>query len=218
MHYVTSDIHNDNQKLEKLLKHIGFSEADHLYIVGDLFDRADYAPDPVGVYFNVLKLGERCTVIRGNHDVWLAEYILKYYNMPEKKRVKARPYEYNSFELLSDRVAPVDMLELAYYILSCPLHVELSLGEEKYLLAHAATTLPEQPRGEEYYLMGDWQSNLQLENGVYGYISICGHQNLGGGRIWKNKSGTAYVVDCGCGFESGRLACLCLETKEEFYV
>lgn len=27
-----------------------------------------------------------------------------------------------------------------------------------------------------------------------------------------------YMIDCGCGFKSGRLGCLCLETKEEFYV
>lgn len=219
MHYITSDIHNDNQKFEQLLKQIHFSEAeDHMYILGDLFDRAEHHPDPLGVYFNVLKLGESCTVLRGNHDAWLASYILKYFDMPESKRSKVTPYWYNSFELLAKRLTPVDMRELAYFILSCPLQVELSLGKEKYLLAHAATTLPEVQREDEYYLMGDWQSDQQLENGLEGYISICGHQNLGAGSIWKNSKETSYVVDCGCGFASGRLGCLCLETKQEFYV
>ena len=34
----------------------------------------------------------------------------------------------------------------------------------------------------------------------------------------ENDNRTSYVVDCGCGFSSGRLGCLCLETKEEIYV
>ena len=35
---------------------------------------------------------------------------------------------------------------------------------------------------------------------------------------WKNKKENVYLCDCGCGFENGRLGCLCLETKETFYV
>ena len=84
MHYITSDIHNDNEKFNSLLNELNLSDHDHLYILGDLFDRSSCHPDSVGVYFNVLKLGERCTVIRGNHDTWLAEYIIKYYQTPEK--------------------------------------------------------------------------------------------------------------------------------------
>lgn len=86
MNYVIGDIHNDNRRFSQMLEKINFSEEDHLFLLGDLFDRNPYEPDPMGVYFNVLKLGNRCTVIRGNHDVWLAEYIIDYFNMPEKKR------------------------------------------------------------------------------------------------------------------------------------
>lgn len=74
MNYVIGDIHNDNIRFSKMLEKIVFSEEDHPFLLGDLFDRNSYEPDPVGVYFNVLKLGDRCTVIRGNHDAWLAEY------------------------------------------------------------------------------------------------------------------------------------------------
>ena len=57
-----------------------------------------------------------------------------------------------------------------------------------------------------------------LQKGIAGYSSVCGHINMGGHHIWKNTLENVYVCDCGCGFESGRLGCLCLETKEEFYV
>lgn len=72
MHYVTCDIHNGNEKFNALLKKLDLSEHDHIFILGDIFDRSSSAPDPVGVYFNVLKLEKRYTVIRGNHDQWLA--------------------------------------------------------------------------------------------------------------------------------------------------
>lgn len=112
LHYVISDIHNDNERLQKLLKNIHFSERDHLFVLGDLFDRAEYNPDTLGVYFTILKLGKNCTVIRGNHDQWLASYIMIYYQTPEKVRCKIEPYSYNAFELLKKRLTSVDMQEL----------------------------------------------------------------------------------------------------------
>ena len=38
-----------------------------------------------------------------------------------------------------------------------------------------------------------------------------------GNSIWCNDRHNVYLLDCGCGFAGGRLACLCLETKERFY-
>ena len=218
LHYVISDIHNDNERLQKLLKNIHFSERDHLFVLGDLFDRAEYNPDPLGVYFTILKLGKNCTVIRGNHDQWLASYIMNYYQAPEKARCKIEPYSYNAFELLKKRLTSVDMQELAKFIMDCPLQVEFSLNDEKYLFAHAMTSKPEIHMEDDYYLMGNADADKFMEEGVHGYISMCGHDNVGGNRIWKNVTGNVYMCDCGCGFRSGMLGCLCLETKEEIYV
>lgn len=218
MNYIISDIHNNNEKFNKLLKVINFSESDHLYILGDLFDRSHSDADPVGVYFTVLKLGQQCSVVQGNHDAWLADYILDYYDESERKRKKKEPYLYNSFELMSQRLTPVDMQNIAKYILSWPLQIELDIEGTKYLLAHAQTSLPTEAKPQEYYLMGTADSDTFLATGIEGYVSICGHDNIGDGHIWKNDLNNVYMCDCGCGFASGRLGCLCLETKEEFYV
>lgn len=51
-----------------------------------------------------------------------------------------------------------------------------------------STTLTRQ---EEYYLMGDWQSDSRLEEGLEGYISVCGHQNFGESL---NRAETSVVV------------------------
>lgn len=224
MNYVLGDIHNDNQRFSAMLEKLNVSKEDHLFLLGDLFDRASYAPDPVGVYFNMLKLGDRCSVIRGNHDTWLAQYIMYYLNAPEKRRGRLTPYFYNSFDLLLERLTEVDMLNLAQEIMKWPVQICSKIDGTDYLLAHACTSMPDRKMHDEYYLMGcDFTSDevyeTFLSGGREGHISVCGHANImGNGKIWKNKLENVYMCDCGCGFPGGRLGCLCLETKEEMYV
>lgn len=66
-----------------------------------------------------------------------------------------------------------------------------------------------------------------------GVISMCGHtptENVLWSRnknmyldeyknsIWRNERENVYLLDCGCGFKSGRLACICLETGEILFL
>ena len=41
MIYCVSDIHGDLDKLERMMELIRFSDADHLYIIGDVIDRGE---------------------------------------------------------------------------------------------------------------------------------------------------------------------------------
>ena len=77
---------------------------------------------------------------------------------------------------------------------------------------------PECAENKYYYLIGNEMNAEYLCNGVEGYTSICGHRNTVNHKIWKNEKGNLIMCDCGCGFRNGKLGCLCLETKEEFYV
>lgn len=231
MHYVVGDIHNENKKLRQLLRQISFGADDHIYILGDLFDRGGEDADPVGVYFTVLELGERCTALRGNHDQWLAAYIRNYYSLSEREQERCAPYTYNSFDLMRQRLTPVDMRQLEAFINSLPLHTRLNLEQKEYLFAHAMTCAPGSWRKADYYLMGDWYFDLFVTGGIPEYISFCGHHNTGGFSgfpgaycdgeeisIWHNEANNVYMMDCGCGFAHGRLACMCLETRERFYI
>ena len=231
MHYVIPDIHNDYDKFNKMLKKIGFNiDADQLILLGDLFDRADYNPKPMELYHKILELEDCCTIVRGNHEEMLGRFIYDYLDVQEGRR-GGFAYDYNTFSLLRRKMTDRDLEILADWLLGFPLQTELELGEEKYLFAHAMTSLPKQEQEEDYYLMGGDLGFSYLKNGLSGYISVCGHTVTDTIRrwmgeesrpkkpeVWINKKGNVYMMDCACGmYEWCRLSCLCLETKEIIY-
>jgi len=112
-HYIIADIHNSIKEFNSIIDQIAPSRQDEIVLLGDVFDRGGENSDPVGVYFSILRLSMNVNVkwVRGNHDHMLAEYIYSYYG--GKKRCNIPPYQYNSFDLMKDRLAPVDMLDLA---------------------------------------------------------------------------------------------------------
>ena len=229
--YIIGDVHNALDKLNHLLDQISPSSEDHLYFLGDLFDRGGENPDPVGVYFKIGWLKTNVTWIRGNHEQLLAEYIMDYYKTPEKKRWKLPPYEYNSFDIMAERFVEVDMLNLADRLMELPLQVEISVGSEVYLLAHAMTSASSDEMDDDQHLNGCAHMEDFFANGIKGYISIVGHTDtaymfrkyigtyLDGEScsIWKNNKGNLYLLDCGSGAGSGKIACMCLETGERYY-
>lgn len=232
MNYVIGDIHNELAKLQDILQQIHLSEEDHLFFLGDLFDRGGAGADPVGVYFEYVRYRKQTTWIRGNHDQWLAQYIERYYALPPRKRKKAEPFTYNSFELLIQRLTEADILNIAEEIRTLPLQAEVEVNGVTYCMGHAMTTDPMKPSiSFEEHLMGNMEMGSFFEKGVEGYVSLCGHtptMNImypKDGRyldpdeksIWVNHRENVYLLDCGCGFGGGRLACMCLETGERFY-
>lgn len=232
MHYVIGDIHNELQKLKSVLAQINLTQEDELIVLGDVFDRGGVDADPVGVYFALSGIQGKCSWVRGNHDQWLADYVKMYYSCSDRKRVKMPAYTYNSFELMRQRLTEVDMLNLADLIDSLPLQKELEIDGAKYLFAHAMTSPVGVPQKRDYYLMGTFDLEAFFMEGIEGVISMCGHtptENILRGRynnmyldeyknsIWRNEKENVYLLDCGCGFKSGRLACICLETGERFY-
>ena len=107
----------------------------------------------------------------------------------------------------------------------------LELEGKKYLFAHAMTSHPDVREEDRYYMRGTMDIDCFFFEGIDGYISMCGHTPTDsivwkkdrryldepGNSIWCNDRHNVYLLDCGCGFAGGRLACLCLETKERFY-
>lgn len=231
MHYVLGDIHNEAKKLNSVLEQIHITQDDEVIVLGDLFDRGAAEPDPVGVYFMLSGIQGHWIWIRGNHDQWLADHIMKYYTLPERKRKKMFAYTYNSFDLMKQRMTEADMWGLAERIQKLPLQKGIDAAGKKFLCAHAMTSFPSLQQQSDYYMMGNYDMDAFFLEGTDGYISLCGHtptcnlpwRNKGTyldehmKSIWVNKKKNVYLLDCGSGFPDGRLACMCLETGERFY-
>ena len=124
------------------------------------------------------------------------------------------------------------MSNLADKILELPLQKELDIEGEKYLFAHAMTSNVNVLQKRDYYLMGNYELEVFFLEGIDGYISMCGHTPTENviwthgnnvyldkykNSIWRNEKRNVYLLDCGSGFRSGRLACYCIETGERYY-
>ncbi len=70
--YVMGEIHGCYRDFRQMMKQIGFSDEDRMFLVGDYIDRG---PDS----FEMMKWLEKCPknvrTVKGNHDVDFAEYI-----------------------------------------------------------------------------------------------------------------------------------------------
>ena len=87
MNYVISDIHNDDGRFCEMLARIHFWNR-IIYLSLEMCLTALILVR-ILVYFHILELEDRCTILCGNHDqVWL--HISDYYRLPEWKRRKNR--------------------------------------------------------------------------------------------------------------------------------
>ena len=216
--YVMSDIHGMGALLEEMLEKISFSDDDVLYILGDMIDRG---PDPA----KVLDIASSCGNIiplKGNHE---DEFVGWYDNEISRMFQK---YYYNTYDILMDSERTREKLpEYVSFMKSLPHYKKIKRDGGCFLLAHASTEEILQVWKRKERLIWD-TSMVDRKKGIPGYVSIVGHVptfvirgfSKEPATIWHSADDRLIAVDCGAAFPElgGRLGCLCLETREEFYV
>ena len=232
-HYVMSDIHGDYDSYRKMLEKIQFSDADTLYIIGDIVDRGEH---PIKILLDVM---ERPNVVFlvGNHEVMFCEcmkFLLQgvteenINNIDEELMEKLTTWMYNGAEPTMSEFAklPADKRKkVAGFLMDSDLYEELEILGREYILVHTgpANVMPEKEIcdyeldelvwerpdyhtclfGDKYVIMGHTPTQLIEDAERPGYIYHCGRNT---------------VIDCGCGSRSGRLGCMRLEDGAEYYV
>ena len=226
MVYVVSDLHGCYDKYKKLLERINLTENDSLYILGDIVDRGD------GGMEILLDLANRKNIFayRGNHN-HCARMLLKNSLIPndgysadgliEVFRIWLSDGGNTTYEGFMKMNKEKQYIALNY-LNSLPLFEELSVGNQKFFLAHTVPT-------KEKILHMD---NCRLYDFVMGEpeyektyledtIVITGHTPTGfidpdyTGRIWKGNNHIA--IDCSA-FFGNPMGCIFLDTMEELYV
>jgi bis(5'-nucleosyl)-tetraphosphatase (symmetrical) len=117
--YAIGDLQGCAREFEALLRQVGFSKKDELWLLGDLVNRG---PDSLAVLRRVRDMGDRCEVILGNHDLHLLAIVFGGH----------KPSSSDTFDELLD--AP-DLDELAHWLRAQKMvHRD---AERKFTMVHA---------------------------------------------------------------------------------
>ena len=223
MIYVMSDIHGCYEKYIEMLKLINFNDNDTLYIIGDICDRGN---NPMKILFHMME-HENIIPIFGNHDLEAYPFLVSEFNddlnVLDKKYLwwmsQGGKTTITDFQKLNKK----EQDKVLFYIEDFRDYIEIKVNGKDYLLVHGGLKDFESTKPLSDYRLRDLVWERPDYNKVYfndKYI-ISGHtpthfidSNMMGKIIIKNNH---ICIDCGCVY-GNTLACLCLDTMEEFYI
>ena len=221
MHYVLSDIHGQSAAFDAILGMIDMTEDDRLVILGDVIDRG---PDGIGLLRRIRKM-PNATLLLGNHEYMMIDAL----RHPDDDMVMMRWWKNGCEETFRcfydlDAQARKDVL---LYLESLPVQVEVTAGERRYLLVHAAPV--------ELYEAGHWKDAREFavwqrmpmastrpfpdRTIVFGHTPTAHVQRVDWPRMRIARGDGMIDTDCGCPFpdHGGQLGCLRLEDGTEYY-
>lgn len=232
MTYVMSDIHGEYEKYRAMLEKINFGEGDILYVLGDVVDRGQR---PVDVLLDMMARPNVYPII-GNHEL-MAANVLRALCVEITEQNYASHIDEGLLDLLMQwqfnggqttikqfQKLPLDKREyvLEYFEEFVPYEL-VKVGNKRFLLVHSGLgnfdkekelddyTLEEltfmRPEFDRRYFEDD---DLYIVSGHTPTLAINGKP-----EIYKSQNNI--FIDCGATF-TGKLACLCLDTMDEFYI
>lgn len=233
MTYVMSDLHGAFNKYIAMLEKIDFGAEDELYIIGDVVDRGE---QPMEILFDMMN---RANVypLMGNHEVMALNGLKLLSGEISADIVNQLSSE--QLEMLSawikigaastikgfTALGSDEQTEILEYISGFLPYKKVSAGRNDYLLVHAGIDGFDIDKPlDEYPIDALVWGRIDYEIPYYDDIyTVSGHtptQGIQGnprpGYIFRANNHIA--IDCGACRRDGRLACLCLDTLEEFYV
>ena len=233
MIYVMSDPHGCLDKFEKILEKINFSKDDTLYILGDICDRG---PKSAQLYLDIMSR-DNVHCIMGNHEKMLLEALPNSFGFLQKKYGHQASLDFEIWSACGGGATCASFIdvgmdktaEIYNYILGFPFYRVVECDNKKYLLVHAGISNYDRTKPIGDYLPEELVWYGFDHDGTYYSLLydkiIVGHTptfSLSFKRPATIYHGLGNVIDVDCGAvfegERGCLACLCLDTMEEFYV
>ena len=233
MTYVMSDLHGAFNRYIAMLEKIDFGEDDELYVIGDVVDRG---AEPIKV-LQYMMTRQNIIPIMGNHEVMALDGLKLLSGDISTDIVNHLSSE--QFEMMSawikigatstikgfTALGSNEQTKILEYISGFLPYKKVSAGGNDYLLVHAGIDGFDADKPlDEYPIDALVWGRIDYEIPYYDDIyTVSGHtptQGIQGnprpGYIFRANNHIA--IDCGACRRDGRLACLCLDTLEEFYV
>ena len=230
MIYVLSDIHGNLRRFESIMNQINLQPDDTLYILGDIVDRN---PDGIKILRRIMKM-PNVKMLLGNHEYMMMKAVGHCKNAAEEKEntnwKQRRLWYRNGGEVTHDRLKRITLeqrAEIFRFLQSLPLNIDVEVNGEKYRLVHGSPVenfgrshfyYEEYEDETEFAVWERWNEMHHIPIGctlVFGHTPTCHFQETEPWSIWKSDD--AIGIDCGGGYEYGRLGCLRLNDMKEFY-
>ena len=231
MIYVMSDLHGAFNKYITMLEKIDFGAEDELYVIGDVVDRGEH---PMEILLDMMN---RTNVypLMGNHDLIALDLLPK----ANKALVEnGGMLDDKLSQLLQVWISGGGQTTLAgfcslaeeqrrnviEYLKGFTLLDTLDAGDKSFVLVHAGLgnyrpgkKLSEYTDDDLLFCRPDPSEQYFEDESIY---TVMGHTPTPyfSGKPEIYKKGRNIFIDCGACNPDGRLACLCLDTFEEFYV
>lgn len=214
MVYCISDIHGEYQRYLDMLKLIDFSDADTLYVLGDCIDRHPFGAD---ILLDMMKR-RNVVLIQGNHEEMMLA-TLGSHNVFGAKQL----WEQNGGSVTERDILFFKSVEereaILNYVQNAPDYLDVEVNGRKFYLVHGSAAGTHDDR-----IWGRPKRNDPSP--IPGKTVIVGHtptvEYYGWDeqpfRIWHGNG--IIDIDCGCGNQTPlrRLACICLDNMQEYYV
>ena len=228
-----SDIHGEYEKFMAMLEKIDLKDRDTLYVLGDVVDRG---PHPIRTLLKMMEMPNVIPIL-GNHELmaltclpFLREEItddfLKRLDRDKIRSLKA--WMMNGSHTTMEEFRHLDYEtqdDVLDFMEDFMVYAEVAAGGKRFLLIHAGLGHFSPDKDLEDYALDD----LVWDRADYSirYFDdkevVTGHtptqnieENPRPGYVYRANGHIA--IDCGACFEGGRLAAVCLETGEEFYI
>lgn len=231
--YVTSDIHGEYDLFIRLLENIQLKDKDTLYVLGDVVDRG---PHPIKTLLKLMEMPNVLCLV-GNHELMAIECLeflmqeitdTALESLDEKMLDNLVTWQYNGSRTTIEEFRQLNrttQAEIIEYIKDFLIYEELKVSDKDYLLVHGGLGNFYPGKDIEEYSIKEllWdRAEYDITYFSEKYV-ITGHtptQDIPGnpnpGYIFKGNNHIA--LDCGCNRPDGRLAAICLDTMEEYYV
>ena len=232
MIYVMSDLHGQYDKYKDMLTQINFSKHDTLYVLGDVLDRGEHG---LKILLDMMNRNN-IVMILGNHEYMAVQCLPiitqdttdEFLNSLEEEKLHILQdwlteggihtlKEYKTLTLQQRK-------QIIDYLYESLLFEEISINDKKFILVHAGLGNYAKDKMLEDYELEElvWSRPDYASQGIDDpdTFIVCGHTPTltlhGKAKIYHKEQ--SIVIDCGAYFKEGKLACLCLDTMEEFYI
>lgn len=228
-----SDLHGEYDKYLTMLSKIDFSEHDLLFILGDIIDRG---PKPISILKD-MAVRSNVYPIFGNHEIMaldilpdlMVEITEQNYNnhISSTLMSKLLDWQLNGGKSTLDEFQKLpyeERINLLDYMRDFSKYEVIDIADKSFVMVHSGLSnfSPEKQLNEytlEELVFERSDEDIQLFDDKNIFV-ISGHTPTlaitGKAEIYCSHNNIC--IDCGASFPSGRLACICLETMEEFYV